>query len=125
MFPHPQVIFRGTLTKCKRMQNISMLKYIYMWNIYPNGQPYLVPLENYSQTAYGKGQDSQGFRVDFLPLLHLLLFFSFDVMAICVSQHWCPVFHLINYILFLIIVNFLFTCVTTVLCVTIVNLGMV
>jgi hypothetical protein len=40
---------------------------------------------------------------------YILVSISFDVMAICVSQHWCPVFHLINYILFLIIVNFLFT----------------
>jgi hypothetical protein len=64
-------------------------------------------------------------ELTFLPLLHLLVSISFDVMAICVSQHWCPVFHLITYIFFLIIVNFLFTCVTTVLCVTIFNLGMV
>ena len=39
MFPHPQVIFRVTLTIYKHTQNNSMLQNIYFRNFYPNGQP--------------------------------------------------------------------------------------
>ena len=39
LFPHPQVNFRGALTKLKRIKFNSTLKYIYMQNFCPNGQP--------------------------------------------------------------------------------------
>ena len=40
IFPHPQVIFRGALTKLRHIKNNSTLKKVHMWNFYPNGQPY-------------------------------------------------------------------------------------
>ena len=71
------------------------------------------------KTDYGKGLDSQLISCHcYISLCELVLMSC----PTCVLHQWCPVFHIISYILFMIIINLLFISVTTVLCLTIVNL---